>query len=256
MQRPPIIGITPSFQEANGDDPTWDRWTLSTTYVDAVIAAGGIPVIIPGGLTELDPLLDSLDGLLLSGGGDVEPRLYGDAEIHETTYGIVPARDQLELGLAPLALARDMPILGICRGIQVLNVAFGGSLVQDVADQWPDPIEHRQQNLGRGRDDLVHAVEAVPGSRLATIYGSESFEVNSFHHQALRDVGPGLTVVARASDGLVEAVEAPDYTFVIGVQWHPEMLFRRYPQHEAPFLAFVTAAHDYAERRQTAANLT
>jgi putative glutamine amidotransferase len=253
MQRPPVIGITPSFQEANGNDPSWDRWVLSTTYVDAILTAGGNPVIIPPGINDVAPLVDPLDGLLLSGGGDIEPRRFGDATVHPTTYGVLPVRDNLELGLVAFALERDMPVLGICRGIQLLNVAFGGTLVQDIADEWPQPLQHQQHRLGRGRDDVAHSVEILAGSRVAMMYGAGTLDFNSFHHQAIRDPGHGIQVVAKAPDGIVEGIEAPEYSFVVGVQWHPEMLFQRFSQHTAPFQALVEAAQSYAGRRQASA---
>ena len=236
--RKPLIGITPS----PATDEHGTRYALSPNYTEAVEAAGGVPVILPPQQGNVDELLDALDGVILSGGGDIRPTIYGDTEQHPATYGIHDLRDQFELELARKAIARDMPLLAICRGIQVLNVALGGTLIQDIADQHSDQIEHRQNRGEIPAAQPSHAVTAAPGSLLARVYGATALQTNSFHHQALREVSSELRAIARAPDGTVESVEHPGCRWLLGVQWHPEMMFRAHSEHLAPFQALVEAA--------------
>lgn len=240
----PLIGITPGMSLDTLPHGTFERHLLNRAYVDAVVAAGGVPLILPAreDETQIDALLGVVDGVLLSGGGDIAPELYGDATVHPTTYGVHPLRDAWELALLAGALARETPILAICRGIQVLNVGMGGTLVQDVADLWPGAIEHQQQHAGLATDQIGHGASLVPGSLAADLFGTERIGVNSFHHQAVRDVAPGLEVTATAPDGVIEAVAAPDRPFVLGVQWHPELMFARHREQLKPFSALVEAA--------------
>ena len=240
--RKPIIGITPSPSSDQFDHGTFNRWALSRNYSEAVEAAGGIPVILPPQDGNVSALLDVLDGVLLSGGGDIRPSVYGDDTVHPTTYGINDARDEFELALAREAIARDIPVLCICRGIQVLNVALGGTLIQDVADQYSDQIEHRQQKNEIPADQPSHTVSVEPDSLLAKVYGTLKIETNSFHHQALKDVSPQLRVVGHAPDETVEAVEHPGCSWLLAVQWHPEMMFRAHDEHLRPFQGLVNAA--------------
>ncbi|CAA9551996.1 MAG: hypothetical protein AVDCRST_MAG70-1000 [uncultured Thermomicrobiales bacterium] len=242
MSDRPMIGITPSPFTDEASHGTFERYATSTTYVDAVLAAGGIPLILPPQPSHAGELLDKVDGLLLSGGGDVAPERYGDTETHPATYGIHPLRDQFELDLVSAAQARDMPILAICRGVQLLNVARGGSLVQDLASSGQASIEHRQQESGLGMDDIGHDVTLDDQSPLTSVFGREMIGANSFHHQAIAKVGQDLRVIGRASDGTIEAVTDDARSFIVGVQWHPEMLFRRHVDHLALFTAFVRAA--------------
>lgn len=217
------------------------------TYADAIVRAGGTPVLIPP-MDDADLLcqaLNRLDGLLLPGGLDVEPFEYGEAITHPTVE-TDPVLDRLELYAARWAVARRVPTFAICRGQQVLNVALGGSLIQDL------PAAGVDHPTSAARDDLVHSVSIEPDSRLAAILGCTVLEVNSLHHQAVGRVASGLRVVGRASDGTIEAVEAPDHPWLIGVQFHPEELLDG-PSAEPLrhlFDAFVTAA---AGRERTAA---
>lgn len=247
-QRKPVIGITPSPMEDTQAHGSFVRQALATTYIDAVEAAGGIPLIIPPQQGNSDAILDILDGLLLSGGADIRPERYGDGEVHEKTYGINDGRDELELELARGAVARDMPVLCICRGIQILNVALGGTLVQDIPDQYPSDIQHAQQVDGIRKEDAGHSVRVTPGTLLAETYGTETIAVNSFHHQALRDVAPDLEVNGTAPDEIIEAVSRPGSSWVLGLQWHPEMMFREHPEHLKPFEALVHQAATLRER--------
>lgn len=242
MRRKPVIGITPSPMDDTQDHGSFHRYAIANTYTEAVEAAGGIPIVIPPQSGNTAALLDILDGLLLSGGGDIDPALYGDAYRHEKTYGIHAGRDQLELALAREALDRDMPLLCICRGIQLLNVALGGTLYQDVASEFSDTISHRQQDSGIPKHEPGHEVTARQGSLLARTYGANTIAVNSFHHQSLKEVAGDLSVNAVAPDGSIEGVEHPGKTWVLGVQWHPEMMFIAHDEHLKPFSALVEHA--------------
>lgn len=238
----PVIGITPSPIKDTTASGTHERYALATGYVNAVIAAGGIPLILPPQDDNVDALLNLVDGLLFSGGADIDPSHYGDSEVHPTTYDIHPLRDRFELALITAAIERDYPTFCICRGVQLLNVAQGGTLFQHVPDQHDPTIPHRQQEAGFESHQPSHTVTASTGSLLASAYESTRIHVNSYHHQAVKDLAGSLRASARAGDGLVEAVELPDRTFVLGVQWHPEMMFHKHPEHLAPFKHLVEAA--------------
>ncbi len=238
----PVIGIIPSASDVTLDHGTFERYALARTYTDAVRLAGGLPVILPPGEPDVQGLLDHLDGVILSGGGDIDPCTYGDAACHPTTDGVDTERDQFEFDIVRAARDRDLPLLGICRGIQVFNVALGGTLVQDIEDQLDSAISHRQQTDGLGRDDTSHHVALAPDTPLFDLLGVPSLAVNSFHHQAIRDLSPNLEVIARAPDGLIEAVWYPAMRFGLAVQWHPEMLAADHPPHLAIFGGLVRAA--------------
>jgi putative glutamine amidotransferase len=238
----PVIGITPSLMRDVQPHGVFERSLLSANYTNAVLAAGGIPVILPPQDDHASALLDRLDGLLLSGGADIDPTVYGDTEVHPTTYDISPLRDRFEFALLREALERDLPILCICRGIQVLNVGLGGTLYQDIADQYSREVLHRQQEAGIEAAEPGHSVAATEDGLLAEVYGANSIATNSFHHQAVKGVAPDLRVEARSDDGLVEAVSLPGRSFVLGVQWHPEMMFERHDEHLRPFERLVSVA--------------
>lgn len=238
----PVIGITPSLMRDTQPHGVFERYLLSANYPAAVLAAGGIPVVLPPQDDHAGALLARLDGLLLSGGADIDPAVYGDTDVHPTTYGISPLRDRFEFALLREALDRNLPILGICRGIQVLNVGLGGTLYQDIADQFGRELLHRQQDAGIEASEAGHTVTATDGGLLAEIYGSTTIATNSFHHQAVKSIAPDLVVEARSDDGLVEAVSLPGRSFVLAVQWHPEMIFERHPEHLRPFERLVAVA--------------
>jgi putative glutamine amidotransferase len=240
MKRP-VIGITSSQFVEVASHGTFTRHSLTKAYSDAVQAAGGIPIILPFFPDRVDDIFALVDGVIVSGGADLDPALFGDTEIHPATYNILPDRDDFELALTRLAITQDKPILGICRGIQVMNVALGGTLYQDVPEQFSDAIAHRQQDRQIPADEPGHAVSIAPGSLLEHVYGASSIPVNSFHHQAVKDVAPGLIATGWSEDGLIEAVEHPGVSFALGVQWHPEIMFERSRQHLAPFTAIVQA---------------
>jgi putative glutamine amidotransferase len=211
----PIIGITAYAEEA-----TWGVWTapaalIPLTYVRSVELAGGRPLLVPPGEGGAEETLDRLDGLVFSGGADVDPDVYG-AEIHPATHGTRPQRDRAELALLTAALDRDMPVLAICRGSQVLNVARGGDLEQHV----PERVGHEGHREVPGTFS-EHGVEIAPGTRLHEIVG-EHTSVKSHHHQGYGRLGTGLREAARADDDTVEAIEDPSRRFTVGVLWHPE----------------------------------
>jgi putative glutamine amidotransferase len=239
----PRIGITPSPSTDDLGYATFYRFALSDTYVRSVIAAGGIPVILPTIVEDVEESLAGIDGLILSGGGDIAPQLFGDSESHPNTYGIDEARDRYEVAAYKIARDRDLPVLCICRGIQVMNVAVGGNLFQDVADQVADPIVHRQTELGKTRDETSHTVTFEAGENpVREIAGADQIETNSYHHQSVKDVAPELRLAATTSDGVVEALWDPAMRFGVGVQWHPEMLAARHEEHAAFFRALVKQA--------------
>jgi putative glutamine amidotransferase len=238
----PLIGITPSLTTDTFSHGTFHRYVLSNNYPNAVVAAGGIPVILPPQDNDAGAILDRLDGLLLSGGADIDPAVYGDTDVHPTTYDISPLRDTFEFALLREALDRDLPVLCICRGIQILNVGLGGTLYQDVADQFGPDLQHRQHDLGIQAAEPSHTVTATGGGLLAEVYGLSAIQSNSFHHQAIKTLAPDLRVEGQTDDGLVEAVSLPTHSFVLGVQWHPEMMFTRHDEHLRPFDRLVATA--------------
>lgn len=206
----PVVGITTYVTDAK-----WGYWNLEAAlipfdYVRAVERAGARPVLVPPSLEGVDETLDALDGVVFTGGSDLDPELYGEPA-HPETFGIVRVRDDAELALLRAALERDMPVLGICRGIQVLNVGMGGDLEQHLEG-------HRHNPPGQF---MEHDVAIEPDTRLGGILGDRT-SVMSHHHQGLKTLAPGLVETAHSDDGVVEAVEAPERRFTVGVLWHPE----------------------------------
>ncbi len=237
--QPPIIGITCGTSIHDGERERFqDR--LNCAYSRAVAIAGGVPVILPNleGPSYVDAVLDRLDGLLLSGGADVDPAHFGETVLNETVE-VDPLRDAAELPIIERAVSRDMPILAICRGIQSLNIALGGSIYQDIPTQIPSDVVHRQT---AARHEASHEVEAVGGSLFERIAGRGPIRVNSFHHQAIKEVAPSLTVSARAPDGVVEALENREARFLLAVQFHPEELVGWSEPSRALFRALVHAS--------------
>ena len=220
---PPLIAVSTSVTV----DKYPERAYVNAAYLNAVQQAGGVPVPLP---PQLEPgaraeILKHVSGVLLTGGGDVDPARFGEAA-HPTTCEVSGARDALEIDLTQWALARRAPLLAVCRGLQVLNVALGGSLYQDIPSEPGSPLDHSQTSLqGKARNVTAHQVKVREGSRLAAILGALDVDVNSFHHQAIKQLGRGLADVAWAPDSIVEGVELVDPAqFVVGVQWHPEEL--------------------------------
>ncbi len=220
VSKQPIVAVTATSDKVNGSD----KVRVNRAYIDAIRAAGLIPLVVPPMTAEEAPaVLDAVQGLVLTGGGDIEPALFGAAR-HPATGPAHELRDQCELALAKAAAARRLPTLAICRGVQVLNVAMGGSLVQDIPSEVKTTIDHDAEGA---RSSRVHLVEVDGASRLAGIVGANRIMTNSFHHQSVERVASGLRTVATAPDSVVEAVECTDRAWwAVGVQWHPEELTR------------------------------
>ena len=235
-----VVGITCGTQAATKTAGV--RHVLNRAYVWAVERAGGVPILLPV-TRERDVIaryLGVIDGLLLSGGADFDPACYGMAP-HPKLGEVDADRDATELPLIADALAQDVPIFAICRGIQALNVALGGTLYQDLPSERPSEIVHAQKELGLARDRFSHSVRVEPGSRLHAIVGADEMLCNSFHHQALKALGRGLVVTATAPDGVIEAVESPAHRYVLGVQFHPEETAPHDVHSHALFTTFVQA---------------
>lgn len=227
----PIIGITTcGYNEAR-------EIYLPGAYIDAVQAAGGTPILLPPNQPNPERLLDVLDGLVFSGGGDINPIFYGGSA-HHTIYLVDEERDEFELALARLILLREIPVLGICRGMQILNVASGGDLVVHVPEVYGDRITHR---LEHPRRPFQHNIHIEPKTHLASIIKNPTITVVSWHHQAVKTIPPVWRIAAQAEDGLIEAIEHREHPWMLGVQWHPEMSLQLAP-HLRLFQALVMSA--------------
>ncbi|WP_026497994.1 gamma-glutamyl-gamma-aminobutyrate hydrolase family protein [Butyrivibrio sp. WCD2001] len=235
-KRKPIIGISPLF-----DDEKDSLWMLPG-YMDGITQAGGIPIMLP--LTSdketIRQLLDTVDGILLTGGQDVSPEIYGEEKL-DSSVVCYEARDSMEKELLVQALEKDIPILGICRGIQFLNAYLGGSLYQDLGKQHPSETEHHQKPP---YDVPVHEVNIIEGSGLHKLIQSDRISVNSYHHQAVKEVADSLKVMAVSEDGLTEAVELPGKRFVWALQWHPEFSYKKDDNSRRIFKEFVSRCSD------------
>jgi len=236
--RKPLIGLTPAHDTESGDIKA------RPTYMQALKAAGAIPVVMPLDAPEEDlkQLSQDLDGFLFTGGPDVHPFLFGE-ETQAHCGNVSAARDQMEISLLPMIMELKKPVLGICRGIQVLNIALGGDIWQDIPSQVTRefPLAHSQPFH---YDMPCHTVAISEDSLLAQISGSSSIKVNSMHHQAVRNLAPGLIASAYSLDHLIEALEMPGYPFFIGVQWHPEYLWEKKGEAFRLFQTFVKACKE------------
>ena len=232
----PVIGVTPMY------DGGKERYSLRGDYMQMLCGLDALPVMLP--LTTdrgvLDGFLDLCDGLILSGGYDVDPVCYGETD-RGLCGTIQPERDEMEIYLCRKAVARDIPTLGICRGLQVLNVALGGTLYQDVRADLGTELLHQVSDPVGG---IAHCVTLVPGSPLARLQGTAEMPVNSRHHQAIRDAAPGLQIQATAPDGVIESVWMPGKRFVWGVQWHPETIWDLSQPNRKITDAFLAAARE------------
>lgn len=232
----PIIALTPYFN-IDKEEPY-----MRPAYIKAIRAAGGIPVILPLDLTEEDltQLVGEFDGFLFTGGPDVHPFYFGE-ETQAHCGNVCLRRDTMEVALLKLVMAEQKPILGICRGVQLINIGLGGDIYQDIPSQFHEdfPIAHTQPFY---YDTPCHSVKVTPGTLLARISQSGSLRVNSMHHQAVRRVAAGLIASGHAPGGLVECIEKPDYPYLIGVQWHPEYLWEQDEAARRLFASFVEAA--------------
>lgn len=239
----PVIGVTPDFnagdrKDMGGREPTY---FLRARYIRAIEELGGIPLILPlvAAPSARRRLLDGVDGLLLTGSGpDLPPRLYGERQRY--TFPLVSERRaDFELDLVSQARTRDLPLLGICGGMQTVNVACGGSLFQDIPSQVQHALDHRQQKKAI---HVSHPVAVTPKSLLRKIVDRATLMVNSSHHQSVKRVAPSLVASAVAPDGIVEAIESPRHRFLLAIQWHPEFLFERHAAHRRLFEALLRAA--------------
>lgn len=222
----PRIGVTCDLNQRKfPEEPQErDRHTLMDAYVKAITKAGGVPILLPSLEDENDALalIDVFDALVISGGGhDIEPELFGERRIPECGPPN-RKRDKFELSLCRGALSRDLPVLGICGGMQAVNVAAGGTLVQDIEAQLENPLPHIPKNPKK-ETYTYHPIEVLSSSLAATI-GAGPYNVNSHHHQSVKDLGAGMRIAAEAADGVVEAIECASCRFVLGVQWHPESM--------------------------------
>jgi len=244
--RRPTIGVTTQTLQAIDGIPAGlpPSVVMNQRYYEAVASAGGAPVLIP--LLDDDDALratyDACDGILIPGGVDMDPATYGEAP-HEKLGRIDPARDRVELQLTKWAMEDRKPLLGLCRGLQVINVASGGTLFQDIESQLPGSIKHDFfPTYGFERDHLSHDVAVAPTSRLRSLVDLDQLPVNSMHHQGVKQLGPGLVACAQAADGLIEAVESGNGHWMVGVQWHPEVFDADDPHTRDLFRGFVRAA--------------
>lgn len=217
---PPLVGVTLDAEQPGGYSK-FPWYALRQNYADAIAGAGGLPVALPHVPEQAEAMLDRLDALVVTGGAfDVDPAMYGEGARHATVT-LKERRTAAELALLRGALARGLPVLGICGGEQLLAVALGGTLIQHIPESIADALAHEQPNP---RDEAGHAVAVVAGTLLHRIVGSKAMMVNSSHHQAVRSAGPGAVVNAVAPDGVIEGIEDPSRAFCLGVQWHPEFL--------------------------------
>jgi putative glutamine amidotransferase len=241
----PLIGIGSDVFRSKGER---DRAFAFTTYTEAIRRAGGIVVVIPPQPENAADVVEELDGLLLAGGDDCDPEAYGE-ERHPTVDPVMdPRRQANDLTLARAARQRGIPTLGICLGVQVMNVAAGGSLIQDIDSEIETKIKHASQPSDRHRHDVI----VEKGTKLSSILGERELSVNSSHHQAIRNVGGGLRVTAHAPDGIIEGLEDPQQPFYVGVQWHPEDMTGE-SSASSLFGAFVEAARKYAQQKEKSA---
>lgn len=239
MSKKPVIAVTAKFD--NG------HTFLHRDYSDSIILAGGIPIVIPyiASVEMLENICELADGLLLSGGEDIDPSLYG--EDPKPYLGVIsPERDDIEKRLTELFLDVNKPILAICRGLQLLNAVEGGTLLQDIEQEYPgenksECMQHRQN---APRDHLSHKINIESGTLLEKIVGAEQIRINTFHHQAVKQVAPGYRVNAVSTDGIIEGIESMSHQFVLGVQWHPENLSRNDVAARSLFTAFIQACKE------------
>ena len=250
----PVIGITATLKEdPEGIDtrPLGGFVRADLDYVEGVAQAGGAPIILPPIVEAAGSLVESIDGLLLSGGSDLDPSYYGEKPLLEMGVTI-PERDAFEMEILGHALERGIPVFGICRGLQVLNVALGGTLYQDLPTQFDaEAFKHRQNTPKR---QPTHEVEVDVNSRVGEVVGSRNLKVNSYHHQAVKDLADGLVVCGRSRDGVVEAVEARNLSeqWLLAVQWHAEAMRESGQEHRSLFEAHVEAARRHSLRRAAA----
>ena len=249
--RKPIIGVTPDYnpgtrKDMGGKEPTY---FLRARYLQAIQDTGGVPIVLPlvRGQKHHQHLLECLDGLLVTGSGwDLAPELYGERQRFKFAL-MSEERAQLELGLSKLAFSLRVPTLGICGGMQSMNVALGGTLIQDIPSQVQTELQHSPP---KSATKMAHAIRIEPKSWLHRIAKKRTIQVNSSHHQSVKAVPPLFQVTASTTDGVIEAFEAASHPFWVGVQWHPEYLYRNHPIQKGLFSAFVQAAKRHSSQKK------
>ena len=243
----PLIGITSDFQR-DKDIFKCPAYFISENYIMAVKEAGGIPIIMPyiSDKIAIDELLERIDGLLIAGGNfDINPAFYGEMPI-EKLGRFNEKRTAFEMEITKAALKADKPILGICGGEQLLNVATGGSLFQDIETQVNGAKNHQQKTP---KSEPYHPVNIEPGTKLHSILGCNTIKTNSTHHQSIKKLGENLRINAIAEDGIIEGIESTHHRFILGVQWHPEYLYKKGKPYERIFKAFIQSCKNPPERR-------
>lgn len=240
MKKKPIIGISLDWE----DSPTYSSmhpwYALRCNYSSCISKEGGVPIALPYDSSAIDRYIDIIDGLVVPGGDyDLDPSVYNE-EVESGTRNLRKNRTDFEMALIRAALAKNIPILAICAGQQLMTAMYGGKLLQDIQTTYPDALNHEQIQLNMHMSKTSHVVSVVPGSLLHKIVQTEEMQVNSSHHQAVASVGDRMIISAIASDGIIEAVEMPEYPFVLGVEWHPE--YSSTKQDEAIIKAFIEAA--------------
>jgi putative glutamine amidotransferase len=253
----PVIGVpTQTLQAIDGiPEELPHSWVMNYRYFTALSSVGAVPWMVPlldSDTATLRAIFDRLDGVFIAGGVDLDPASYGEERDELCGRTDLP-RDRVELLFTRWAMEEGKPVFGVCRGMQVINVAAGGTLVQDCTAHFPGAIKHDYfPNAGYARDYLAHPIALEEGTQLRKIFGAADIHVNSMHHQGIQRLGEGLVGSATAPDGLLEAVEAADGSFAIGVQWHPEMLIEKDHGTRRLFESFIDAASEFARRREVA----
>ncbi|QRG66788.1 gamma-glutamyl-gamma-aminobutyrate hydrolase family protein [Brevibacillus choshinensis] len=237
----PIIGVTTFLSEQSKYS------SVNKNYIDSIYAAGGLPVNIPiiAGETNYDAYVDMVDGILFTGGNDIAPYFFGENPVKQL-HSMSSVRDEYELALFKGAYEKNMPIFGICRGIQLINVALEGTLYQDIYSQVPGALGHYPEHTAA--DEFYHSVQITGGTKLHEIFGTDRIFTNSFHHQSVKALGKNLVTTAFSEDGIVEAVESTEDRFLLGVQWHPEAMTNRHPMFLGLFTRFVQESLAYKQR--------
>lgn len=224
MKKKPIIGITLDWDDSPTYSKSHDWYAVRTNYASCISKNGGVPITLPYDMDAIDTYLEMIDGLMVPGGDyDLDPAVYGE-EVEEGTRNLRSNRTDFETALIKAALAKNIPILAICAGQQLLAAMYGGRLIQDINTFNPKALEHEQIKLGIPMSQTSHSIKIEPGSLLHKIIQKEEMQVNSSHHQAVKSVDPEMIISAFSEDGIIEAIEMPNYDFVIGVEWHPEFL--------------------------------
>lgn len=237
----PIIGITLDIEDPGEGkfSPYVQYYAIRHNYSECIAKHGATPILIPHHTDIIDKYIDMIDGLMVTGGDfDIDPKFYGASEIHPEVK-IKEGRTENEMALTKAALEKDIPVLGICGGEQLLNVVLGGTLIQHIPDESPSDIAHEQRFISKPTTETSHEINIAEDTKLHEIFGTNSISVNSTHHQAVKDLGDNVIASATAPDGIIEAIESTSHKFCLGVQWHPE--YEINPGETALFKAFVDA---------------